>query len=71
MGLSDGCPYVSTVGVCGDAGKDRAVCGSLRGSRVSVLCGVCVSGIHSQPHYWLNLQGSEVFEDYFVIDWCS
>lgn len=36
-------------------------------AHVGVLC-VCVSEICSQPHYWANLQASEISEDYFVAD---
>lgn len=40
---------MSTVGVCGDGGKGRALCGSLRGSRsVSSVC-VCVWDTLSAP----------------------
>lgn len=55
---------MGAVGVCGDAGEGRAVCGS---PCWCPLC-VCVSEICSQPHYWANLQASEISEDYFVAD---
>lgn len=54
---------------CGDAGKGRVVCGSLHDSLCQ--CPLCVPGIHSQRCYWPNLQASEIFEDYFVVDWHS
>lgn len=63
-GLSYRCLCVGAVGVCGDAGEGRAVCGS---PCWCPLC-VCVSEICSQPHYWANLQASEISEDYFVAD---